>query len=207
MAIAAAAGFAWPVLSHGAALGGRPEWMPGITAIVALIIAAMMLVASREPRPRAVWLIVALAVSLGWHYAPSLLLYLPPAALNVAFGVFFAMTLAPGREPRIASFARLERGGDLPSDLADYTRRLTWLWTGLFFVSAAVGLLLAAFAPLHVWSAFVNAASYIAVAALFVGEYLYRKIRFPHYRHVPLATLVRIVVQDRRTRAAGGTQP
>ncbi len=41
------------------------------------------------------------------------------------------MTLAPGREPRIASFARLERGGELPSDLADYTRRLTWLWTGV----------------------------------------------------------------------------
>ena len=166
-----------------------------------------MLVASREPRLRVVWLIVALAVSLGWHYAPSLLLYLPPAALNVAFGVFFAMTLAPGREPRIASFARLERGGELPSDLARYTRRLTWLWTVLFFVSAAIGLLLAAFAPLHVWSAFVNVASYVAVAALFVGEYLYRKIRFPHYRHAPLATLVRIVVQDRRTRAAGGTQP
>ena len=83
-----------------------------------------------------------------WRFAPSLLLFVPPAALNVAFGVFFAVTLAPGREPRIASFARLERG-ELPPDLARYTRRLTWLWTVFFFASAAIGLLLAAFAPLQ----------------------------------------------------------
>lgn len=180
--------------------------MPGITAIVALIVALALLIATHEPRVRIVWLGVAVAVVLGWNYAPSLLLYVPPAALNGAFGVFFAVTLAPGREPRIASFARLERGGDLPPDLARYTRRLTWLWTMFFFVSAAVGLLLAVSAPLAVWSAFVNVASYVAVAALFVGEYLYRKLRFPHYRHAPLATLMRIVVEGRRSHAAGETQ-
>jgi uncharacterized membrane protein len=194
------------VLSHGAALAGRPEWMPGITATVALIIAFALVIAAREPRLRIVWLIVAIAIALGWHYAPPLLLYAPPAALNVAFGVFFGVTLAPGREPRIASFARLERGGTLPPDLARYTRRLTWLWAGFFFGSAAAGLLLAGFAPLAVWSAFVNVVSYVAVAALFVGEYLYRKLRFPQYRHAPLATLVRIVVQDRRLHALGETQ-
>jgi len=194
------------VLSHGAALAGRPEWMPGITGTVALIIALALLIASHEARGRIAWLVVTVAVVLGWHYAPRLLLYVPPAALNLAFGVFFAVTLAPGREPRIASFARLERGGELPSDLARYTRRLTWIWTALFFVSAAVGLLLAAFAPLDVWSTFVNVVSYMTVAALFVGEYLYRKLRFPQYRHAPLFTLVRIVVQDRRSHAAGGAQ-
>lgn len=194
------------MLSHGAALAGRPEWMPAITAAVALIVALALLLASREPRLRSGWLIVAAVVPLAWHYAPSLLLYVPPAALNVAFGGFFAVTLAPGREPRIASFARLERGGDLPADLGRYTRRLTWVWTALFFGSAAVGLLLAALAPLNVWSAFVNVASYVAVAALFVGEYLCRKLRFPQYRHAPLSTLLRIVVQDRRSQAVGGTR-
>jgi uncharacterized membrane protein len=195
------------VLSHGAALAGRPEWMPSITATVALIVAVALLIAAREPRLRIVWVIVAVTVALGWRYAPGLLLYVPPAALNVGFGVFFAVTLAPGREPRIASFARIERGGELPPDLCRYTRQLTWLWTVFFFLSAAIGLLLAAFAPLEIWSAFVNVASYVAVAVLFVGEYLYRKVRFPHYRHAPLASLVRIVVQDRRRRTEGGTQP
>jgi uncharacterized membrane protein len=194
------------VLSHVAALAGRPEWMPGITATVALIIAFALLIAAQGPLGRVAWLSVAAAVVLGWRYAPSLLLYVPPAALNVAFGAYFVLTLAPGREPRIATFARLERGAELPPDLARYTRGLTWLWTMFFFGSAVVGVLLAAFAPLPVWSSFVNVASYVAVAALFVGEYLYRKLRFPHYRHAPLATLIRIVVQDRRSRAAGVPQ-
>lgn len=194
------------MLSHGAALAGRAEWMPGITATVALVVALALLVASRTPGMRALWVVVAVGVALGWHYARSLLLYLPPAALNIAFGAFFAVTLAPGREPRIAAFARLERGGELPADLAAYTRRLTWLWTALFFVSAAVGLLLAAFAPLDVWSAFVNVVSYVAVAVLFIGEYLYRKRRFRQYSHAPLSTLLRIVLQDRRSRAAGAVR-
>ena len=194
------------MLSHGAALAGRPEWMPAITAVVAMIVASALLIASRGTRVRVVWLAVAVGVALGWRYAPSLLLFIPPAALNVAFGMFFAVTLAPGREPRVASFARLERGG-LPPDLVRYTRGLTWLWTVFFFASAAIGLLLAALAPLNVWSAFVNVASYIGVAGLFVGEYLYRKQRFPHHRHAPLAAIVRIVAQDRRSHAVGRTRP
>jgi uncharacterized membrane protein len=180
--------------------------MPAITAVVGMIVAFALLIASRGPRVRVVWLLVAVAVALGWRYAPTLLLFIPPAALNVAFGVFFAVTLAPGREPRIASFARLERG-ELPPDLARYTRGLTWLWTGFFFASAAIGLLLAALAPLNVWSAFVNVGSYIAVAGLFVGEYLYRKLRFPQYPHASLAKIVRMVAQDRRSPAGGRPQP
>ena len=195
------------MLSHGAALAGWGDWMPGITAIVALTIAFALLAASRSARMRIVWLSVAAAVALGWRYAPSLLLYLPPAALNVAFGLFFATTLAPGREPRIAWFARLERGVDLPLDLARYARRLTWLWTVFFFVSAAVGLLLAAFAPLKLWSAFVNVASYLAVAGLFAGEYLYRRLRFPHHTHAPFTAMIRMVMQARRSHGFGRTRP
>jgi len=200
------AGLVWPVLSHGAALAGRPDWMPAITAGVALTVAIALLVASRSARVRFAWLLVAAATALAWRFATPVLLFAPPAALNIAFGLFFATTLGPGREPRIATFARLERGGPLPPDLVAYTRRLTWIWTGLFFASAAIGLALAAFAPLTVWSAFVNVASYVAVAALFVGEYLYRRIRFRDYRHASLATMMRTVIQDRRSLTTGQPQ-
>ncbi len=180
--------------------------MSAITASVGLTIASALMVASRTPLLRVAWLAVALTVAFAWHFAPSLLLYLPPAALNIAFGVFFGVSLARGREPRIASFARLERGGELPPDLALHARRLTWLWTAFFIASAAVGVLLAALAPLHVWSAFVNVASYLAMAALLAGDYLYRKLRFPQYRHASLATLVRLIVLERRLHAARGTR-
>lgn len=194
------------MLSHGAALAGRADWMPAITGCVVLTLATALLVASRDAGPRILWLVVATAAALAWRFAPWLLVFVPPAALNIAFGVFFATTLRHGREPRIATFARLERGGPLPPELATYTRRLTWIWTLLFFASAAIGVMLAAFAPLQVWSAFVNVVSYVAVMGLFVGEYAYRRIRYRHYAHGSLFALIRIVMRDRRALAIGASQ-
>jgi len=194
------------VLSHGAALAGRADWMPAITGGVVLTLATALVLASRHAGPRVIWLVVATAAVLAWRFAPWLLVFVPPVALNIAFGVFFATTLRPGREPRIAAFARLERGAPLPPDLAIYTRRLTWIWTVLFFASAVIGVMLAAFAPLQVWSAFVNVASYVAVAVLFVGEYAYRRIRYRHYVHGSLFALIRIVMRDRRALAIDASQ-
>jgi uncharacterized membrane protein len=205
-AVATVAGLAWPVLSHGAALAGRPEWMPTITALVATVILSALVAGASGARVRIAAVLLLAAVALAWRLAPAWLLFLPPAAINVAFGVFFAATLRPGQEPRIARYARRERGGDLPVDLARYTRRLTWLWSAYFFVAAAAGLLLAAFAPLAAWSAFANVGSYVLVALLFVGEYAYRRLRFRHYTHAPLFALVAIVVRD-RAGAARGSAP
>ena len=186
------------MLSHAAVLAGRPDWIPGITAGVAANIALAMVVGGRDRRARLGWVAALAALAAVRVVAPRLLLYLPPAAINVAFGLYFASTLRPGREPRIARFARLERGGTLPPDLAAYTRRLTWIWTALFFGSAAAGLLLAALAPLVVWSTFANGESYLVVAGLFVGEYAWRVWRFRQYRHAPLPALLRTVLRDGR---------
>lgn len=180
--------------------------MPGITAITALIVAAALMVAAHDVRMRCAWLMVAIAAALGWWYAPQLLLYAPPAVINVAFGLYFGTTLAPGREPRIATFARRVIGGDLPADRARYARGVTWIWTVFFFASAAAGLALAALAPLQVWSAFVNVVSYLLVAALFVGEYAYRRRRFPQHRHASLWAVIRAVAQERRASPARTSQ-
>ena len=176
------------MLSHAAVLAGRPGWIPGITAGIAAIIALSMAIGVRDRRVRLAWAAVLVALAAVWAVAPALLVFLPPAAINVAFGLYFASTLRPGREPRIARFARLERGGALPPDLAVYTRRLTWIWTAVFFGSAVAGLLLAAFAPLVVWSTFANGVSYL------VG----RVWRFRQYRHAPLPALLQIVLRDGR---------
>jgi uncharacterized membrane protein len=186
------------VLSHGAAVAGRVDAMPAITACVALVVATSLLVAARSARVRLAWLAVALATLIAWRFAPLLLLFAPPAVLSIAFGIFFATTLRAGREPRIATFARLERGEALPPDLAVYTRRLTWIWTIFLFASAAIGLALAATAPIGTWSAFVNVGSYVAMGGLFVGEYLYRRVRYRQHRHGSLLGLIRIVANDRR---------
>jgi uncharacterized membrane protein len=120
------------------------------------------------------------------------LLYLPPIAINLALCGLFGRTLAAGRVPLIARFAVLEQGS-LTEELATYTRRLTWLWTLLFAGAALCSLLLAASGNRDAWSLFTNLVNYLLVAALFLGEFAYRRLRYRNYRHQSPLQLLRNV--------------
>lgn len=196
-AVATIAGLAWPLLSHGAALAGRSDLMPAITAGTVIVILCAVFVGIRRTGLRALALASIAAVALCWWHAPMLLVYLPPAAINLALGIYFASTLAPGREPRISGYARRLRGEALPPELQHYTRRLTWVWTVFFFATTAIEIVLAAAAPIEVWSAFSNFGSYLAVALLFVGEHVWRRLRFPNQRQVPMRALLKMMARDR----------
>lgn len=116
-----------------------------------------------------------------------------PIAVNLLLCALFGRTLARAREPLIARFARLERGADLPQDLARYTRTLTVMWTLFFAAMAAVSASLAAGGSTFAWSLFTNVLNYVLVALFFVGEYAYRRIRFRHYRHLsPIEVMRRL---------------
>ncbi|MGH8672839.1 MAG: hypothetical protein ACREVG_00860 [Burkholderiales bacterium] len=121
--------------------------------------------------------------------APALLLFAPPVLINALLAFVFGASLRSGRDPIISVFARMEQGL-LPADLARYTRALTWIWTGLFVAMAGTALALALLGSLALWSTFTNVVAYALVAALFVGEYLYRRWRYRQYRHATLIELV-----------------
>ncbi len=186
------AAISWPVLLHVASVSGHAGWLPAITLLTTL--AAVALLSASAGTPGAVICGVAIACLLValMLVAPSALVFGPPVAINAALGIVFALSLRRGREPLISIFARLEQG-TLTPELVRYTRRLTWLWTLLLFGLAAGAALLAAYASLATWSWFVNCATYVAIACLFVGEYLFRRMRFPGYAHASLITLVRNV--------------
>ena len=78
----------------------------------------------------------------------------------------------------------------LPPDLPAYTRRVTLAWTLLFAAMAAVAAWLAAFGPLRAWSLFVYVASPALVAALFLGEFAWRRVRFRHHPRQRLADML-----------------
>ena len=126
---------------------------------------------------------------------PDVLLKLPPVVFNVALAVWFGRTLARGEEPMISWFARLVRGTEVPADLARYTRWSTVVWTAFFVSMAAASAALAVLATPHTWSVFTNGIDYILVGALFVGEYVFRRVRYAHHEHRPFADVVRTVVR------------
>lgn len=106
---------------------------------------------------------------------------LPPVLIDLALCWLFGRTLRRGAEPLITSFARHAHGGDLPPDLPAYTRRVTLAWTLLFAAMAAAAAWLAAFGPLRAWTLFVYAVNPALVAALFLGEFAWRRMRFRHH--------------------------
>jgi len=125
----------------------------------------------------------------------DVLLKLPPVIIDVALAIWFGRTLAPGEEPMISWFARLVRGTELPPDLARYTRWSTVMWTAFFVSMAAVAAALAVLATPQTWSLFTNGIDYLLMGMLFVGDYVFRRVRYRHHEHRPLADVVRTVAR------------
>src|SRR5207244_2605294 len=81
-----------------------------------------------------------------------------------------------------------------------YTRCSTVVWTAFFVVMAAASAALAVLATPQIWSVFTNGIDYLLVGALFVGEYVFRRVRYGHHEHRPLADVVRTVARAGKLR-------
>jgi hypothetical protein len=92
------------------------------------------------------------------------------------------------------------RGG-LPPEIAGYTWRVTQAWCGYFAGTVLASAALFLFAPLPVWSLFVNSQP-AADGGDVRGEYLVRITRFRHLRHFPITAAARAL--GRRARLPPG---
>ena len=184
---------AWPLSLHYAIVFAAPEWPARVTATALALGALIWAIAGGRMAIAVAAAGIAVLLGATVLYAPHILLFAPPVIINAALAAFFGASLRPGHEPVISIFARLEQGGVLPPDLARHARAVTWLWTLLLAAMAALALALAILAPLEIWSLFTNVVIYALIATLFIGEYLYRRARFRHYRHASLAGLLRNV--------------
>jgi uncharacterized membrane protein len=176
---------AYPAVAH----FGRPATALALLASLATYVAASLCL--RHPLR---WLgPPAAGLAVYWAAPPAeWLLFVPPLLINLALAWLFGRTLVRGRVPLIARFAIMEQG-TLSAELVAYTRTLTWLWTLLFIAAAAVSLALALSGHRDAWSLFTNLLNYVLVAALFLGEFVYRRLRYRNYRHHSPLQLLRNV--------------
>jgi uncharacterized membrane protein len=114
-----------------------------------------------------------------WRLAPDGIVAssaIPHAIAYLSVLTAFGASLMPGRKPIVTIFAERSRG-ELPPPLVLYTRRVTWAWC-LFCAGQLLGsLLLLLFAPVSVWSIFVNLFNLPLLVAMFCGEFAWRKWR------------------------------
>jgi len=184
---------------HYAVVSGRPAPALALLAGLAGYVLASLLPLASLAR----WLLplAASALALALPDAGERMFDLPPILIPIALCWLFGRTLAKGRTPLISRFAEIEQNGTLTAELARYTRRLTWIWTVFFIALAAISAWLAVSGDRVAWSWFTNFASYLLVGGLFLGEFVYRRIRYRRYRHdspVKLASRIRLADLLRR---------
>ena len=143
-----------------------------------------------RPGKLAFWIAVAAAVAVATRLADPRWVHVLPVAINLALAAAFAWTLRSGSVPMVSRFAQRERGR-LEPELVGYTRTLTIVWVAFFLAMAAVAAALSLAGWTLAWLAFALFGNYALVAALLVGEYLYRRRRYAHLRHASPAEMWR----------------
>ena len=183
---------AWPLALHYSILFAAPEWPARVNAAAAACGALIWAIAAGSIGAAILGAAIVAALCGMLLLSPQLLLFAPPVLINGLLAAVFAASLRAGRKPLIGVFASLEHG-ELPQDLARHVRLITWCWALLLAAIAGISLALAAWAPMPTWSLFTNVVGYALIAALFTGEYLYRRVRFRHYPHASLPAVIRNV--------------
>jgi uncharacterized membrane protein len=150
----------------------------------------VLISAKREQRIAALQLpgIALVFALLGWLLnSPSFLLILP-SATQATIGLAFLRSLKG--TPLIEHFARMMKA-ELGAAQQAHCRRWTLVWGIYLLVLAGLGLGLARWAPLAVWTAYVGVINYVMLGVLFAIEYLIRKLRFREYGRNPIDWVLR----------------
>jgi len=181
--------FLYPVLSHLATVL-HSDWLAWLALTVFI---AVPLLPALIQRHRSAWLILAGGIALLSVCALSgierYLMFLPPIFIPLSVLMLFARSLRPGQIPIVTRVA-LQIRGDMPAELERYTRLITQCWVVLLIFMASWSLLLALYATPKFWSLMTNLVQYLLLAAVFVLEYLFRRLYFRHLQHESFPAMV-----------------
>jgi uncharacterized membrane protein len=107
----------------------------------------------------------------------------------------FGRTLASGAEPMVTRISRRVHGV-LPPDMERFTRSVTIAWCVFFSAQLIVSAALFAFAPLEVWSAFVNLLNLPLLGLMFAGQWIYRNVRHPEFPRATTSQAIEAFIRD-----------
>lgn len=183
----------------GSAAAGRPRIISLLAlALVPLLFHLAIVEANRLPFSPSLGLIfrgsfVTVSALANWAIYGGLL-------------VTFAVTLRRGREALITGMAR-RLHGTISNELATYTRRVTCAWCGFFAFQLTTSVTLFLFAPVVVWSFFVNVLDLPLVATMFACEYICRRFCVQDPPRHSLAAMLDMITDIRKPRAEWANSP
>lgn len=186
----------WAVLAHSGSAGEGSADLSVLLG-VAPIVAALGLLLWRSSHLLLTGIgVLAMLGGLVWYWPTlreniALLFFIQHLGTNLALGTLFGRSLLGGGEALITQLARAVHQHDLSDLKRRYTRRATVAWTLFFLINALISAILWLFAPLSVWSTFANLLSAPLLAAMFVGEHIWRLKALPPEERPSIAQVAR----------------
>lgn len=183
------------VFIHVAILHGAYRLAVAAGLVYSVINFAIVWATADKRRLQSPWLVpivlmIAAQIAIWCGYTSAVALVLAPSVvMNAMLFILFGHTLLPGREPLITRFRRLEEGY-VSLKFVSYTRSLTVLWAVLFAVATIISVAAALWGDTAVWSWVSLIAIPAASLSFFLGEHVYRALRYgPEGRSSPMRTL------------------
>jgi uncharacterized membrane protein len=132
---------------------------------------------------------VFLLIARGAAGDPDRLYVLQHFGINAVLGCWFGGTLRGDRLSLIGQFA--QRVHPMVPGMREYTRQVTWIWTGYFALTALLSVAVYVWLPFSAWSLLANVLSPLMVGVLFVGEHLMRYRLHPEFERTRMIDAVR----------------
>lgn len=198
LVVLACIGYPW--LAHAAMMDHRAVLLRLILALVPLSILAYWTI--KHSSYRLLWSFVFMGAAVAIYLMRNNLLLsfdaafgIPHAAINLFLLWFFGHTLLPGRDSLVTRLARTVHG-TLDARMVSYTRGVTIAWCVFFTGQIMTSILLFNFTSLAIWSLYINFVNFPLVILMFVGEYVYRKMRYRDHPHVSIKQAIQAFNTD-----------
>jgi uncharacterized membrane protein len=191
---------AYSVLSHYSNLNSQAHDLRTLLALAPMLTLGLVLVWRWSGALIALLAAAATALLLRAFW-PLFTQNFPIVYLVQQVGFYFIMAFTFGRSLRKGSVPLCTQladkvHGPLSALELRYTRRVTLAWVIFFLLNLAANFFLFEFAPLRVWSMFVNFCSLPLILLMFVAEYAVRRRVLPQVQRSGLIATLRVYFAD-----------
>ena len=168
---------AYPLAIYFAAGRVAPKiLMAGVLTLLAL---RVLFKAWRKPRRPWSWLGLAAVLLVGaiavlfTHGLSLSHVRLYPVAIDAVFFLVFFISLFT-HKPLVERIARAT-GHEFGPQSVLYTRRVTWVWSGVLLANTLIALYTALYTSMATWTLYNGLLSYLLIGTVFLAEYLVRR--------------------------------
>jgi len=191
---------AYSVLSHYSNLNPQAHDLRALLALLPMLTLGLVLLWRSSGAPAALLAAAATAYLLRTFW-PLLVQNFSIVYLVQQGGFYSIMAFTFGRsllDNRVPLCTRLADRVHGPLSALEllYTRHVTVAWAIFFLLNLAATYLLYRFAPLRIWSLFVNFCSLPLILLMFVAEYLVRRRVLPQVQRSGLIATLRVYFAD-----------